>query len=127
MAFNEEKTLRIKWNKKEKWMIDYPSKQAGFVASDFLGGHTSFPDFIKELNERGYDTTSLKLTVNRRQFRCKKTFYKDEIEVFKCDEVYFLSSQDEKEYQIVSSDGFPFIFSKKTGVKPLLHEYFDEI
>lgn len=67
MAYDYTSGLRVRWSKRENdWMIYQPNGPDGHLMGDFLGGHLSFDEFVKELDGRGYDTTTLRFTVKRR-------------------------------------------------------------
>ena len=66
MPFDEETTLRMRWNKREKdWMTDYPNKSDGFLIQYDLIQTDTFQHLIAELQERGYDITTLQFSVKR--------------------------------------------------------------
>lgn len=125
MGFNSNKTLRIRWHKTEGWMIDYPSKPTGHMTSGFIDGRIGFDAFIKELSGRGYDTTTLRLSVHRRSFTCIQA--RDSLVL---GETYFMKANDDERVQLVDSDGYAFTFSSKavhaTQELPYLNDYFTE-
>ncbi|MCR8641401.1 hypothetical protein NV379_01915 [Paenibacillus sp. N1-5-1-14] len=62
-----EDGIRVRWSKLEKdWIIHYPNSHDGFLTSDFVGGRDSFKEWIKELSEREYDLSTLKISVRLR-------------------------------------------------------------
>jgi hypothetical protein len=128
MSFDENKTLKVKWSKKENdWFIHYPSKATGHMISNFLDSkNMCFPEFIEELRSRGYDTRTLKITVNRRQFKCIQNYVtKDKSYIV--DKTYYLSSEDKDRLQIVNEQGFLTTFSKNKLDKEYVYNYFTEI
>lgn len=127
MSFNERKTLRIKWNKQMKWTIDYPSIYTGHAASDFINGHSDFLEFIEELKSHGYNTDTLKLTVNRRQFKCIKTFTQNNEVKFQEGNIYFLSSIDRLTFSIVDDDHCTHCFYKYASDGQCIFDYFNEV
>ena len=57
--------LRVYWSKREKdWMIDSPSRSSGHLMSDILA---KINDELADLYERGYDLTTLRLTVKQQE------------------------------------------------------------
>lgn len=128
MSFNERKTLRIKWNKRQKWSIDSPNVYTDHVASDFINGYTNFLEFVEELKSHGYNTDTLKLSVNRRQFKCIKTFTKNNHEVkFQEGNIYFLSSIDRLTFSIVDNDDYIHCFNKYASDGQYVFDYFIEV
>ena len=129
MAFNEDKTLKINWNKKEGWMIYYPTRATGSVTSDFIGGGIDFPKFIEELKDRGFDTTSLTLTVHKREFKCTKSYFKDGRELFKEGDIYYLHyiDNDTKKIYIMNGEGYSFPFTKFNSDGDKIDLFFTEI
>lgn len=121
MAFDSRKTLRIKWTKKEKdWMINYPSKPTGWLAHSLITGSIDFKEFVDELDKRGYDTTTLKLSVNKKGFECIKDLHKSEEgeekrKIFEKGKVYYLKSEEDDTFLIVDDEGYSHLFSKKDG------------
>lgn len=72
-------TLSIRWGKRERDMlIDYPSKPDGWLVHDvFFGDRCRLsmegpfnvvwdPSLVKQLEERGYDLTTLKFSIKRK-------------------------------------------------------------
>ena len=61
---NNEDGIQVKWSKREHdWIIHYPNKPDGWLTHGFVRGDDTFPEWIKELEQRGYDLTTLKLSV----------------------------------------------------------------
>lgn len=59
--------LVYRWNKKENdFVIHYPSKPDGHLLHGFFAGHCDAKEFIRELEARGYDLTTLVFSVERR-------------------------------------------------------------
>lgn len=119
MPFDSDKTLRIRWGKREGWLHDYPSKYAGYAASDLTVGISNFPEFINRLHELGFDISSLKLSIHRRSFRCIQNIHS-----FAAGESYYLCSTDKDRMQMVSSDGFMFTFAHRKGEPYPVHSQF---
>jgi hypothetical protein len=110
MPFDEQRTLRVRWNKREKWMIGYPSSAAGHIASDLLAGRTTLPTFLEELKEHGYDTTTLQLHVHRRRFLCLVS-----TGTFHCDHFYYLNGDMDGKYSLVDDHGHSHWFDKNAS------------
>jgi len=67
MAWDITKGLRTWWSKREEdWMIDFPRKCDGWLLHNLMAGSISWPEFIKELEQRNYDLKTLKLSVKRK-------------------------------------------------------------
>lgn len=65
-----EDSIQIKWSKREKdWMIYYPNSPDGWLTNDFVGGRDTFQDWVKELKQRGYDLSTLKISVRKQQIK----------------------------------------------------------
>jgi hypothetical protein len=66
MPFDELSMLRARWSKRENdWLIDYPNGPDGhFMHSEMLRTEV-FKNFVNELQERGYDTTTLRISVKK--------------------------------------------------------------
>ncbi|MNQ62479.1 hypothetical protein D3C85_768240 [compost metagenome] len=63
-----ESKLTVRWGKREKdWVIDYPSSPDGWLAHGLIRGDDTLPEFIQELKERGYDLTTLRISVERKK------------------------------------------------------------
>lgn len=73
----DENTLSVKWNKKDNdHMINYPRSCDGHLIHDYLfteqfnsplrSGEMK-PSLVKELEKRGYDLTTLKFQIKRKQ------------------------------------------------------------
>lgn len=59
-------TLRIYWSKREKdWMIDGPNGPDKHLTHAWMSGRLTFDQFIEELQTRGYDVSTLRLSVKR--------------------------------------------------------------
>lgn len=64
-GFNYETTLGACWSKRDNnWHLYYPDKTDGWELHDFLRSDT-FKEFVKELEQRGYDTKTLRLSVKK--------------------------------------------------------------
>lgn len=127
MAFDERKTLRVRWTKKEGWKIAYPSKNVGYSAADLIGGRITFKEFTDELQESGFDTTSLTINVHRREFECIQSVFS-----FIPGKRYFLRSDTKNGYQLSSDDGLIHTFARSeqnaaAADIPYLNAYFNEI
>jgi len=126
MAFDERKTLRVRWTKKEGWKIAYPSKNAGHSAADLIGGRITFKEFTDELQESGFDTTSLTINVHRREFECVQSVFS-----FVPGQRYFLRSDTQEGYQFSDQNGFIHTFARRmqdaAEDKPYLNAHFNEI
>ena len=60
--------LRFRWSKREKdFLISFPNKPDGHLVHGFFEGYMSGQDFLKELEKRGYDLTTLKFEVTRKE------------------------------------------------------------
>lgn len=58
-----ENTLGVRWSKKENdFDIFYPNKPDGFFMYDFMC-NPLFKEFVRELDERGYDIKTLEIKV----------------------------------------------------------------
>lgn len=65
-----DRKLRAKWSKREgDVMIYYPDKRDGAMLSSLLSAPTSiFPiGFLRGLEERGYDLTTLKFEITKKE------------------------------------------------------------
>ncbi|WP_062408453.1 hypothetical protein [Paenibacillus naphthalenovorans] len=59
--------LKIRWSKREKdWIIDYLNKPDGWLTHGFVRGDDTFSEWIKEFKIRGYDLTTLKISIKRK-------------------------------------------------------------
>lgn len=66
-GFDESTTLGVNWSKRENnWMITYPSKADGWLMHGVLISD-EFEELLKELNERGYDTNTLRISVKKKK------------------------------------------------------------
>lgn len=66
-GFDHTTTLGVCWSKRENdWMIYYPRKSDGWVMHDFIRSST-FKEFVIELDKRGYDTQSLRLSIKKKE------------------------------------------------------------
>lgn len=64
-GFDYETTLGTCWSKMENdWKIYYPQKSDGWEMHDFLRSDT-FKNFVSELEKRGYDTKTLRISVKK--------------------------------------------------------------
>lgn len=69
----KKKKLTLKWSKKEKDLIcHYPNSQDGGLIFDAFTGEKYHrlsdewsKSFVKELEERGYDITTLKFSIEK--------------------------------------------------------------
>lgn len=65
-GFDENTTLGVKWSKRESdGVITYPRKEDGFMLHDDLLRSETFKKLIGELKERGYDTDTLRFSVQK--------------------------------------------------------------
>lgn len=63
-----EDGIRVRWSKHENdWYIHYPRKSDGWLTYDLLKGHDTFQKWIKQLEERGYDLTTLRISVRLKE------------------------------------------------------------
>lgn len=59
--------LVLRWGKRAKdWMIDYPDGPDGWLMHSFLKGDMTLPELLKDLEERDYDLTTLRISVERK-------------------------------------------------------------
>ena len=57
--------LRVYWSKREKdWMIDSATRPSGHLMCNVL---EKIKDELADLDERGYDLTTLRLTVKQQE------------------------------------------------------------
>ena len=64
-GFDCETTLGACWSKTENdWKIYYPRKSDGWEMHDLLASST-FKNFVYELEKRGYDTKTLRISVKK--------------------------------------------------------------
>lgn len=128
MAFNMFKTLRVYWSKREKdWMINYPTSASGHMMSDLLAGRIDFKEFIEELKERGYDTRSLKLSVQKREFKCIKDCFKDEKKIFEKDDIVYMKSVEKDNVGFTNNERFSYYFSTNPDEENYFKNYFIEL
>ncbi len=60
--------LTYKWSKKEKdFIIHYPRSCDGHLLFGFFEGYTNVKEFFKELEQRGYDLTTLKFEISEKE------------------------------------------------------------
>ena len=66
-GFNWENTAGVHWSKQQNdWMCGAPtSATRALLAFDLIGSDT-FKNLIKELEDRGYDTTTLRFSVKKK-------------------------------------------------------------
>lgn len=58
--------LVLRWSKRERdWMVDYPSSPDGWLMHGFLKGDCTLPQLLTELQKRGYDTSTLRITIGK--------------------------------------------------------------
>lgn len=128
MAFDVFKTLRVRWGKRENdWMIDYPTKPTGSMTSGFIGGSIDFPEFIKELKERGYDVSTLKISVNKRKFMCIKNHARDGKKLFSKGEIYYMKYDDKEEIALTNHERYSYEFSKSKENENYAYNFFEEM
>ena len=67
-GFDWETTAGVHWSKAENdWMCGGPtSATRALLAFDLVGSDT-FKELIKELDKRGYDTTTLRFSVKKKK------------------------------------------------------------
>ena len=64
-GFDSETTLGTCWSKSENsWQIYYPSKTDGWLMYEHLSSDT-FKELVAELEKRGYDTKTLRISVKK--------------------------------------------------------------
>lgn len=60
--------LTYKWLKKEKdFSIHYPRKCDGHLLYSFFEGYINAKELFKELEQRGYDLTTLKFEISEKE------------------------------------------------------------
>jgi hypothetical protein len=65
-GFNFETTLGACWSKIDKsWRSYYPRKEDGWHLHDLLRSN-DFKTFVAELEERGYDPETLRISVKKK-------------------------------------------------------------
>ena len=65
-GFDCETTLGACWSKIDKvWRTYYPRREDGFHMHDLLRSK-DFKEFVSELEERGYDPESLRISVKKK-------------------------------------------------------------
>jgi hypothetical protein len=65
-GFDYETTLGACWSKMENdFKIYYPRKTDGWFMYDFMRNET-FKEFVAELENRGYDTKTLRISIKRK-------------------------------------------------------------
>lgn len=66
-GFNWETTAGVHWSKREKdWMCGGPTRATGALLAYDLVGSNTFKELVKELEQRGYDTTTLRFSVKKK-------------------------------------------------------------
>lgn len=64
--------LTYKWSKRHKdYLINYPAKCDGHLLYGFFEGYTPVKEFLKELEERGYDLKTMKFEIKQKEEPCK--------------------------------------------------------
>lgn len=128
MPFNPFKTLRVKWSKKEKdWMIDYPTSATGHMTNGFIEGRIGYKEFVKELKLRGYNTNTLKITVDKREFKCIQDYIKDGKILFSKADVVYMKSDEEEGIALTNKERYSYWFSKNKKEENFFGNYFEEI
>lgn len=65
-GFDYTTTLGFCWSKMERcWNYYYPRKVDGYVLHDFIKTD-EFQSLLKELDERGYDTETLRFSIKKK-------------------------------------------------------------
>jgi len=66
-GFDISTTLGVTWSKRENdWMIHYPRKCDGWLIHDVIR-KDEFQDLVKELDKRGYDTETLRISIKKKR------------------------------------------------------------
>lgn len=67
-GFDWETTAGAHWSKREKdWMVGGPTNATrALLAFDLIGSDT-FKNLVKELDERGFDTETLRFSVKKKK------------------------------------------------------------
>jgi hypothetical protein len=59
-----KKKLTARWSKRERdYLYSYPDSPDGHLLYGFFAGYTQGPEFLKELEARGYDMTTLRFSI----------------------------------------------------------------
>lgn len=65
-GFDYETTLGTCWSKQDNnWRLYYPDRESGWELHDLLRSDT-FKQFLEELEEQGFDTKTLRLSVKKK-------------------------------------------------------------
>ncbi|WP_442637887.1 hypothetical protein [Rossellomorea marisflavi] len=65
-GFDKERTLGTCWSKQDKnWRLYYPFMESGWTLDELLKSET-FREFIEEIEELGFDSTTLRLSIQKR-------------------------------------------------------------
>ena len=63
----KKQTLAMRMSRRDGWTYHYPtSKSDGHLLHAMVSGYKSWPEFEKELVARGYDLSSLRMSVSLR-------------------------------------------------------------